>query len=178
MTGDDGLPFRVGAGYDIHRFGARRPLMLGGVHIPYDSGLIGHSDADVVLHAVIDALLGAAGLGDIGTHFPPGDPRYQDADSGVLLRQTAAALRRAACEPVNVDVTVIAERPRIAPHAEAMRRVIAGALGVPPEQVSVKAKSNEGLDAVGRGEAVAAWAVALVRRRRPNGADSGPHTLL
>ncbi len=177
MTGGDDLPFRVGAGYDIHRFGARRPLVLGGVHVPCDSGLIGHSDADVVLHAVIDALLGAAGLGDIGTHFPPDDPRYKDADSGALLRQVVAGLRRAACEPVNVDITVIAERPRIAPHAEAMRRVIAGALGVTPEQVSVKAKSNEGLDAVGRGEAVAAWAVALVRRRRPDAADPPPPLL-
>lgn len=164
MTGSDDLPFRVGAGYDIHRFGAARPLVLGGVYVPYDMGLIGHSDADVVLHALIDALLGAAGLGDIGARFPPDDPRYRDADSGALLRQVVVELRRTGFEPVNVDVTVIAERPRIAPHAAAMRRAIAAALGLTPEQVSVKAKSNEGLDAVGQGEALAAWAVALVRR--------------
>ncbi len=170
MTGGDDLSFRVGSGYDIHRLGAARPLVLGGVRIPHQSGLIGHSDADVVLHALIDALLGAAGLGDIGTHFPPDDPRYTDADSAALLRQVVAELRQVAWEPVNVDITVIAERPRIAPHAQAMRGAIAAALGVEHERVSVKAKSNEGLDAVGRCEAVAAWAVALVRRR-PHAAD-------
>jgi 2-C-methyl-D-erythritol 2,4-cyclodiphosphate synthase len=163
MTDAADLPFRVGSGYDIHRLGAARPLVLGGVRVPHDVGLIGHSDADVVLHAVIDALLGAAGLGDIGTRFPPEDPRYKDADSAILLRQVVAELRRAAWEPVNVDITVIAERPRIAPHARAMRRAIAAALAIAPERVSVKAKTNEGLDAVGRGEAVAAWAVVLLR---------------
>ncbi len=177
MTGTEDLPFRIGAGYDIHRLGAARPLVLGGVRVPHDVGLIGHSDADVVLHAVIDALLGAVGLGDIGTHFPPDDLRYRDADSGVLLRQVVAELHRAGFEPVNVDVTVVAERPRIAPYAAAMRRSIAAALAIGPERVGVKAKSNEGLDAVGRGEALAAWAVALVRRRRADAADPGPPLL-
>jgi 2-C-methyl-D-erythritol 2,4-cyclodiphosphate synthase len=155
---------RVGSGYDIHRLGADRPLMLGGVRIDGVPGLIGHSDADAVLHAVIDALLGAAALGDIGSHFPPSDERYRDVDSVVLLRQVVAELHRGGYRIENIDVTVLAERPRIRPHAEAMRRVIANALGVDDGQVSIKGKTNEGLDAVGRGEAIAAWAVALLTR--------------
>lgn len=168
MSPDDGSqlpPLRVGSGYDIHRtHRARpgRPLVLGGVRFEGEPGLQGHSDADVVLHAIIDAILGAAALGDIGTHFPPHDPRFKDADSTLLLRRTVAAVRCAGFNLLNVDVTVIAERPRIGPRADEMRRAIAAALDVPVARVSVKAKTNEGLDAVGRGEAVAAWAVALV----------------
>jgi 2-C-methyl-D-erythritol 2,4-cyclodiphosphate synthase len=153
---------RIGNGYDIHRFGARGPLVLGGVVFPGEPGLLGHSDADPVLHAVIDALLGAAAMGDIGSHFPPGDPRYRGADSLALLRQVSDEVRGAGFALGNVDLTVIAERPRLRPRVDEMRRVIAGALGVPVERVSVKAKTNEGLDAAGRGEAIAAWVVALL----------------
>lgn len=155
---------RIGSGYDIHRFGAERPLVLGGVRFEGEPGLVGHSDADVVLHAVIDAVLGAAVLGDIGAQFPPDDPRWQDADSVVLLCQAMDAVRRAGFRLLNVDVTVIAERPRIRPRVEEMRRALAAALDIPVDRVSVKGKTNEGLDAVGRGEAVAAWAVALLAR--------------
>ena len=153
---------RIGSGYDIHRFGAERPLMLGGVVFPGEPGLVGHSDADPVLHAVIDAILGAAALGDVGAHFPPGDPRFRDANSRVLLQEAAALVRGAGFQVVNVDVTVIAERPRIRPRVERMRQAVAEALGIAVGQVSIKGKTNEGLDAVGRGEAVAAWAVALL----------------
>jgi len=155
-------PFRIGSGYDIHRLGADRPLVLGGVTIAGEPGLIGHSDGDAVLHAVIDALLGAAALGDIGGHFPSDDPRFKGAESAVLLRRVADDLRDAGAEVVNVDVTIITERPKIRPHAQAMCVAIAGALGIATDRVSVKGKTNEGLDAVGRGEAIAAWAVALV----------------
>ena len=136
--------------------------MLGGVVFPGEPGLVGHSDADPVLHAVIDAILGGAALGDIGANFPPGDPRFKDADSSVLLKEAATFVRRAGFQVVNVDVTVIAERPRIRPRVERMRQAVAEALGIAVGQVSIKGKTNEGLDAVGRGEAVAAWAVALL----------------
>jgi 2-C-methyl-D-erythritol 2,4-cyclodiphosphate synthase len=168
-------PVRIGSGYDIHRFGAGRPLVLGGVRFEDEPGLVGHSDADVVLHAVIDALLGAAGLGDIGAHFPTDDPRFKDVDSLVLLRHTAGEILRAGFCVLNLDVTVIAEHPRIRPRVDEMRAAIAGALGVAVEQVSVKGKTNEGLDAVGRGEAVAAWAVALVARDGPSPLDPLSH---
>lgn len=155
-------PFRIGQGYDIHRTGAERPLVLGGVVIPDAPGLIGHSDADPVLHAISDALLGAAALGDIGMYFPPGDPRWQAADSRLLLQQVVALVHDAGYVIGNIDVTVIAEHPRLRPYVEAMRAAIAACLGVIISQVSVKAKTNEGLDAVGRGEAIAAHAVALL----------------
>ena len=154
--------FRIGNGYDIHRFGADRPLVLGGVVFPGEPGLIGHSDADPVLHALIDALLGAAALGDIGAHFPPDDPRFKDADSLVLLRQVVEGVRAAGYTASNVDITVIAERPRLRPRVEEMRSVIAGALGIQVGHVSIKGKTNEGLDALGRGEAIAAWSTALL----------------
>jgi 2-C-methyl-D-erythritol 2,4-cyclodiphosphate synthase len=160
-------PFRVGHGYDIHRFGDVGELALGGVRFPEMPALVGHSDGDAVLHAVADALLGAAGLGDIGGIFPPGDPATRDADSRRLLAAIAARVRDAGFTPVNIDVTVVAERPRIAPRAAEMRAVIARAAGVDPDLVSVKGKTNEGLDAVGRGEAVAAHAVALLVRVEP-----------
>ncbi len=153
--------FRIGSGYDIHRFGAPRPLLLGGVRFDGEPGLIGHSDADPVLHAVTDAVLGAGGLGDIGAHFPPGDPRFKDADSRDLLRRAVVLLHGTGLVVVNADVTVIAERPRIGPRVVEMRQAVAACLGVDPGRVSIKGKTNEGLDAVGRGEAVAAWAVVL-----------------
>lgn len=153
---------RVGLGYDVHRFQTGRRLVLGGVEFPGETGLAGHSDADVLAHAVIDALLGAAGLGDIGSHFPPGDPRFQGADSIELLRRTAALLREHGCQVRNVDSTVVAERPRLADHIGKMRERLAEAMGIEPALVSVKAKTNEGIGDVGRGEAIAAIAVALV----------------
>jgi 2-C-methyl-D-erythritol 2,4-cyclodiphosphate synthase len=147
---------RIGIGYDSHRFGEGRRLVLGGVEIEHDLGLAGHSDADVVAHAVIDALLGACGLGDLGTHFSPDDERWRDADSLDLLRTTLGMLRG----PVaNVDVSVICEQPRLGPRREEMERNLSEVLGAP---VSVKATSNEGMGFVGRGEGIAAIAVALV----------------
>lgn len=147
---------RVGVGYDSHRFEAGRRLVLGGVEIEHEVGLSGHSDADVITHAVIDALLGAAGLGDLGTHFPPSDERWQDADSLDLLRVVLGQLRG----PVaNVDVTVICEAPAIGPHRAEMERLLGDTLGAP---VSVKASTNEGMGWIGRGEGIAAVAVALL----------------
>jgi 2-C-methyl-D-erythritol 2,4-cyclodiphosphate synthase len=155
-------PVRVGSGYDIHRLGADRPLVLGGVRFEGEPGLIGHSDADPALHAVIDAILGAAALGDIGSHFPPGDPRWKGADSRELVRLAGAEVRAAGYAVINLDVTIVAERPRIGPRVNEMRTAIADALGIASRQVSIKGKTNEGLDATGRGEAIAAWAVALL----------------
>ncbi|HZI81298.1 MAG TPA: 2-C-methyl-D-erythritol 4-phosphate cytidylyltransferase [Vicinamibacterales bacterium] len=155
---------RIGQGYDLHRLVEGRPLILGGVAIPFDLGLMGHSDADIVCHAVTDAVLGAAGLGDIGRHFPDTDPRWKGADSVALLAAACGLVRQAGYGVVNVDVTVIAERPKLAPHAEAMRRNLAGALGCAVEQVSVKAKTNEGVESMGAGTSMAAHAVALIAR--------------
>ena len=155
---------RIGHGYDSHRFAAGRPLILGGVTIPSDLGLAGHSDADAVAHAITDAILGAAGLGDIGRHFPDDDATWKDADSMVLLQRAVNLLEGENFQVVNVDVTVVAERPRIGPHAEAMRERVASVLGISPGHVSVKGKSNEGMGWVGRGEGIAVFAVALVDR--------------
>jgi 2-C-methyl-D-erythritol 2,4-cyclodiphosphate synthase len=154
---------RAGIGYDIHRFQEGRRLILGGVELPGETGLAGYSDADVLLHAVIDALLGAAGLGDIGQHFPAGDPRWKDASSLDLLARTLALVQQAGFEVGNVDTTVIAEQPRLTPHVAAMRACIAEALGVEPSRVNVKATTNEGMGAIGNGEGIAAMAVAVVR---------------
>ncbi len=154
---------RVGIGYDVHPFGKGRRLMLGGVLIEGEEGLDGHSDADVVLHAIIDALLGAAGLGDIGRHFPPSDPAYAGADSKDLLRHVLGFLKEAGYTVENVDVTVIAERPRLQDHIGRMRRTIAPILEVEEMRVSVKATTHEGLGAIGRGEGVAAMAVTLLK---------------
>lgn len=162
---------RSGIGYDVHRFGARRRLILGGVHLAGERGLSGHSDADVLIHAVIDALLGAASLGDIGRHFPPSDPQFAGADSRALLRRTMALLAEAGWSAVNVDATVIAERPHLAPYIPAMRAALAEAGGLDVERVSVKAKTNEGLGALGAGEGIAALAVALIER---SPGSSGP----
>jgi 2-C-methyl-D-erythritol 2,4-cyclodiphosphate synthase len=136
--------------------------VLGGVEIPYERGLAGHSDADVLLHAIADAVLGAAALGDIGQHFPPGDERFRDADSQELLRESVRLARGAGWVPANVDVTVLAEAPRIAPHAPLMRERIAACLGIATAAVSVKATTNEGLGAIGRGEGIAALAIVTL----------------
>jgi 2-C-methyl-D-erythritol 2,4-cyclodiphosphate synthase len=153
---------RVGIGYDIHRLVAGRRLVLGGVEISHEAGLDGHSDADVLLHAVMDALLGAAALGDIGRHFPPGDPAYLGADSRVLLRQVAGLLRDAGYRPQNVDAMVIAQRPRIGPLIPEMRRAIATDLAVAVDCVSIKATTNEGLGPEGREEGISAMATATI----------------
>jgi len=156
------LNMRSGIGYDVHPFDATRPLHLGGVLIPGSPGLKGHSDADALLHAIIDALLGAAGLGDIGQHFPPDDPAYQNIDSIELLRRTRTLLLEAGHSLQNVDATVIAEKPSLSSHFAAMRSAIAGALEIDESRVSVKATTHEGLGAIGRGEGIAAMAVALI----------------
>jgi 2-C-methyl-D-erythritol 4-phosphate cytidylyltransferase/2-C-methyl-D-erythritol 2,4-cyclodiphosphate synthase len=156
---------RAGLGYDLHRLVEGRPLILGGVTIPSDRGPVGHSDADVICHAITDAVLGAAGLGDIGRHFPDTDPRWKDASSLDLLRRAVAMLPDQGLQVGNVDVTVILERPKIKDHVDAIRAALSDALGVDVERVSVKGKTNEGVDAVGRGEAIAAHAIALVRSR-------------
>ncbi len=153
---------RTGIGYDIHPFEQGRPLVLGGVTIPHEAGLAGHSDADVLAHALIDALLGAAALGDIGRHFPPDDPSYRDANSLDLLRRAVELVAKAGYRPVNVDATVIAEAPKLSPHIDRMRAALAGALGLDVGAVSVKATSSERLGPVGRGEGIAALAVALL----------------
>ena len=154
--------FRIGTGYDLHRLVEGRPLIIGGLEIPADRGALGHSDADVACHAVTDAILGAACLGDIGRHFPDTDPRWKGASSVDLLRQAAAMLREAGFDVQNVDVVIVLERPKIAPHIAGIRSGLAGALGIEVDAVSVKGKTNEGVDAIGRGEAIAAHAVALV----------------
>jgi 2-C-methyl-D-erythritol 2,4-cyclodiphosphate synthase len=155
---------RVGIGFDVHRFGTGRRLVLAGVEFDEDVGLVGHSDADVLTHAVIDALLGAAGLGDIGQHFPDVDERWRDASSIEMLMAVRHMLEAQNYQPVNVDVSLVAERPRLAPKVEAMRERLASALGIAPACVSVKATTAEGMGALGRGEGIAAWAVALIDR--------------
>ena len=157
-----GSNVRTGVGYDVHPFTADRPLVLGGVVIPHALGLAGHSDADALLHAIADALLGGAALGDIGQHFPPSDPRFKDADSRELLAQVGRLVAEAGYTPVNVDATVIAEAPRIAPHVAAMRTVIASSLHIAMTAVNVKATTNEGMGFVGRGEGIAALAIATL----------------
>jgi len=158
---------RVGHGFDVHQLVAGRRLVIGGVEIAFDRGLGGHSDADVLLHAVTDALLGAAGLGDIGRHFPDTDPAHRDADSRRLLREAVAKVRAAGYVVVNVDSTIIAQAPRMAPHIPAMVANLAADLGVRPDRVNVKAKTTERLGFAGRGEGIAAEAVALLDDARP-----------
>lgn len=150
------MSLRVGIGYDSHRLAGEGPLILGGVEIPHDLGLQGHSDADVLSHAITDAILGAAGAGDIGRHFPPEDERWRDADSIELLGQVLAKL---GCSVLNVDATVICEEPKLAPHVAAIVARLSDAIGAP---ISVKATTNEGMGAIGRGEGIAATAVALI----------------
>ncbi len=154
---------RVGLGMDFHRLVQGRRLVLGGVVVPHELGLAGHSDADVLAHAVCDALLGAARLGDIGRHFPPADPTFKDISSTELLARVRELLEGRGFVPLQVDAVLVAERPPVAPHAASMEARMAAELGLLPEQVSVKATTSEGMGALGRGEGMAAWAVALVR---------------
>ncbi|MBI2847467.1 MAG: 2-C-methyl-D-erythritol 2,4-cyclodiphosphate synthase [Chloroflexi bacterium] len=153
---------RVGIGFDVHPLVSGRKLVLGGVEISFSKGLSGHSDADVLTHAIIDALLGASSLGDIGTLFPSSDPKYKDASSLDLLAQVLKSLKAKGWRAVNVDATIVAQRPRLAPFVEGMREQIASVLGVDRNQVSIKAKTSDGLGFVGREEGIAAYAVALI----------------
>ena len=153
---------RVGVGYDVHRFEPGRKLILGGVEIPHEQGLAGHSDADALTHAIIDALLGAAALGDIGAHFPDTDEAYRDADSRKLLARVVALLREKGMKPNNVDSVVVAQRPKLAPHIPEMREVISSILGVSPDLVGIKATTSERMGFVGREEGVAAHAVCTI----------------
>lgn len=155
---------RIGHGYDVHRLVLERKLILGGVEVPYEKGLLGHSDADVLTHAVMDALLGAAGLGDIGKHFPDTDPAYAGADSMKLLEHVAGLLRARGWQVSNVDATILAQRPKLAPYIPAMRRALAGHLGLEEEQVNVKATTEEELGFTGSGEGMAAHAVCLLEK--------------
>ncbi|MGA2070019.1 MAG: 2-C-methyl-D-erythritol 2,4-cyclodiphosphate synthase [Sedimentisphaerales bacterium] len=159
------IEFRVGIGTDIHRLIGGRKLMLGGVQIPYQLGLLGHSDGDVALHAVIDALLGAAGLGDIGTLFPDTDPKWKDADSKELLLIVKEKIAEKKWDIINVDVTIHAEQPRLEPFKGQIKRVIAGLLGIDFNAANVKAKTNEGLGEIGEGMAISATAVAMLRKK-------------
>ncbi|MCY0388152.1 2-C-methyl-D-erythritol 2,4-cyclodiphosphate synthase [Robbsia sp. Bb-Pol-6] len=158
------MNIRVGQGYDIHALVAGRPLIIGGIEIPYERGLLGHSDADVLLHAVTDALLGAAGLGDIGRHFPDTDPAFKGANSRVLLAEAARRVRAAGWRVGNVDSTVIAQQPKLAPHIAAMCASIAEDLDIAVDAVNVKAKTNEKLGSLGRMEGIAAQAIVLLTR--------------
>ena len=157
--------YRIGQGYDVHRLVPERKLILGGVEIPWEKGLLGHSDADVLLHAVMDALLGAAALGDIGQHFPDTDARYAGADSRMLLREVGDMLEKAGWEVVNIDATIIAQRPKLAGHIARMRGIIAADLGLEEDCISVKATTEEHLGFTGREEGISAQAVALLHRR-------------
>lgn len=156
------VPFRVGTGFDVHQLVADRALIIGGVTIPYDRGLLGHSDADVLLHAIADALLGAVALGDIGKHFPDNDPAYKGADSRVLLRSVVARVRAAGWAVGNIDATIIAQAPKMAPHIEQMRQNIASDCAVEVDCIGIKATTTEKLGFTGRGEGIAAQAVALL----------------
>ncbi len=156
------MSVRCGIGYDLHRLAEGRKLIIGGMEIPFDKGPVGHSDGDVVAHAMVDALLGAAGLGDIGTHFPDNDPKWKGANSLLFLEHARKLLDEKKFAVEHIDVVVILERPKLGPHFPRMREVLAKSLGLPPEKVHLKAKTNEGVDAVGRGEAIAAHVVATL----------------
>ncbi len=159
------MTIRVGQGYDVHALVPGRALVIGGVKIPFERGLLGHSDADVLAHAITDALLGAAGLGDIGRHFPDTDERFAGADSLVLLREAVSRVRQAGWEPGNIDATIVAQAPRMAPHIPAMTDRLADALGVDPGQINIKARTTERLGFEGRGEGISAQAIALILSR-------------
>lgn len=165
MIEKEGLPFRIGQGYDIHRYDESRPLMLGGVEIAKTGGLLGHSDADVLLHAIMDALLGAAGLPDIGHYFPDTDPCYEGADSKKLMLEVKRVLSEEGWQAGNIDSTVIAEKPKLAPHIAEMKTSIAHLLAISESQVGVKATTNEKLGAVGRREGMAALASVIIYRK-------------
>ena len=155
---------RVGLGYDAHRLAAGRPLILRGVEVPYPQGLLGHSDADVLSHAIGDALLGAAGAGDLGTHFPDKDPAYKDISSLILLERIMKLLEKLGFQPVNVDATIVAQEPRLAPHIPAMQANLAPILRLTPAEVNIKATSTEHMGFAGRGEGMAAYAVVLMKK--------------
>ena len=158
------MNFRIGEGWDVHALVPGRKLMLGGVNVPHTAGLMGHSDADVLLHAITDAVLGAAGLGDIGRHFPDTDPQFKGADSSVLLAEAMRRVRQQGWELVNVDSTIVAQAPKLAPHMPDIQAGVAKALGVAPDQVNVKAKTAEKLGPVGQGQSMEARAVVLLRK--------------
>ncbi|MFZ0819730.1 MAG: 2-C-methyl-D-erythritol 2,4-cyclodiphosphate synthase [Candidatus Acidiferrales bacterium] len=153
---------RAGVGYDLHRLEAGRKLMIGGVEVPFDKGAVGHSDGDVLTHAICDALLGAAGLGDIGTHFPDTDPKWKGANSLIFLEHLRGLFDKNGLHIFHIDAVVILERPKLGPHFAAMREALAKALGIQPDEINLKAKTNEGVDAVGRGEAIAAHVIATI----------------
>lgn len=157
------MKIRIGEGWDVHALVEGRPLILGGVHIPYEKGLLGHSDADALLHAITDALLGAAGLGDIGRHFPDTDPQFRGADSTVLLAEALRRVQAGGWQLVNVDSTIIAQAPKLAPHIDAIRARVAEVLGLPATDVNVKAKTAEKLGPVGEGRSIEARAVVLLQ---------------
>lgn len=156
------MNLRIGNGYDIHRLVSDRPLILGGIHIPHELGLLGHSDADALTHAIMDAMLGALSLGDIGHYFPPTDPQWKGADSLQLLQQVNALILQKGWRISNLDTVIVAERPKIKPHIQAMRDRLAATLSIAPDQIGIKATTNEKLDAVGREEGIAAYAVVLL----------------
>jgi 2-C-methyl-D-erythritol 2,4-cyclodiphosphate synthase len=158
------MSVRCGIGYDLHRLAEGRKLIIGGMEIPFDKGPVGHSDGDVVAHAMVDALLGAAGLGDIGTHFPDSDPKWKGANSLIFLEHARKLLDEKNFTIDHIDAVVILEKPKLGPHFPTMREVLARALGVPSEKVHLKAKTNEGVDAVGRGEAIAAHVIATISK--------------
>ena len=162
------LPLRIGEGWDTHALVIGRPLVLGGVTIPHTHGLLGHSDADALLHAITDALLGAAGLGDIGQHFPDTDERFKGADSVTLLQAAAQRVRNAGYQVINIDSTIVAQAPKMAPHIGAMRSRIAAALGLSEDAVNVKAKTAEKMGPVGEGRAIETRAVCLLQRLEPD----------
>ncbi|MFN3360011.1 MAG: 2-C-methyl-D-erythritol 2,4-cyclodiphosphate synthase [Pseudanabaenaceae cyanobacterium] len=157
-----GWQFRVGTGYDIHRLVPDRRLVLGGVEIPYEKGLLGHSDADVLTHAIMDAMLGALALGDIGHYFPPGEPKWRDAHSVSLLQEVQSMIQARGWQINNIDTSIVAERPKLKHFILSIRENLAKALQIAPDRVSVKARTNEGLDAIGQGEAIAVHAVVLL----------------
>ena len=156
------MAFHAGIGYDVHALEPDIPLWLGGVRVEFEAGLAGHSDGDALVHALVDALLGAAGLGDIGAHFPSSDPQYRGVSSLRFLREVAELLGRQGWQPVNLDATIVAERPRLAPYVQNMRDTIAATLGLPPAQVNIKCTTTDGLGFPGRGEGIAALAIATV----------------
>jgi 2-C-methyl-D-erythritol 2,4-cyclodiphosphate synthase len=158
------LRFRIGEGWDTHALVTGRPLVLGGVTIPHTHGLLGHSDADALAHAITDALFGAIGMGDIGRHFPDTDPQFRGADSLALLAEAARRVRAAGWQIANIDSTIVAQAPKMAPHIQAMRLRLAQALSIEPDQINIKAKTAEGMGPVGRGESIEARAVCLVLR--------------
>ncbi len=159
------MKLKTGIGYDIHRLAAGRKLVLGGVRIPFPFGLAGHSDADALVHALVDALLGASGDGDIGKLFPDTDPKWKDADSTALLKAVMARLRKAGFEVLNADAVIVAEKPAIAPHVAAMKRVLCPILGIKPDALGIKGKTNEGLGPIGQRKAIACLATVLLRKK-------------